>query len=283
MYWSLLAEGAFAAYLFSGSRGFSRYGVLVVAKGLAVLLGAIQWLPTKDVLDRSYRAVISPEISLGDSIHPINALQFISPYLFHQRTFGPVSWDAVYIGSATLALVVWLLMRARRSEARPLIIALCVFGTVAFAFVLGKYGHVYGWKVYVPVIQGFRSPARLIVLTHLALALAAAVGFAELRRFIRSGERCSWVSLLPLTVLPVISWFVVAAVCVLRGIPDSAAGEFAVTQITSARSAAIGAVIVSGAAALVALAARGRSWALPALLVFAVIDMGYTAFATKNV
>ena len=142
---------------------------------------------------------------------------------------------------------------------------------------------MYDWKAYVPVIQGFRSPARLIVLTHLALALSVAVGFAELRRFIRSGERCSWVSLLSLAVLPVISWFVVAAVCVLRGIPDSAAGEFAVTQITSARSAAVGAAIVSVAAALVALAVRGNSWALPALLVFAVIDMGYTVFATKNV
>ena len=282
MYWSLLAEGAFALCLFSRSRELSRYLLLIAAKALAVLLGAIQWLPTKDVLDRSYRAAISPEVSLSDSIHPINALQFVSPYLFHQRTYGPVSWDAVYIGSATLALVVWVLMRARRSTAKPLIIALVALAVVSFAFALGRYGHVYGWKAYLPVIQGFRSPARLIVLTHIAISLAAAMGFAELYRSVRDGERRSWTGLLPLAFLPATSWLIVAGVWVLRGIPDSAAGEFVAAEIASLRSAAVGAVVVTSAAGLVALGARGKSWALAALVVFGSVDMGLYGLRHKD-
>jgi hypothetical protein len=283
MYWSMMAEIAYALYLWPSAQHLTRYVHITWAKILAVFLGAIQWLPTKDVLDLSWRAETTREAAMAESIHPANIFQFISPYLFHQRMFGPVSWDAVYIGSMTLILALWLLTRIRNLETyRRLTIALFITAIATFCFSLGDYGHMYGWKMYIPVINGFHSPGRLIILTHFALALCAALAIVDLYKQNMDKHQTPWQRLWPLAILPIASWSLVVVLWAVQFFPDSDLHAFVLNQMLTNTHRILGAMLISTAALIVALAARGRSWALPLIIIFALADISLYSLRHKD-
>ncbi|MCX5759237.1 MAG: YfhO family protein, partial [Candidatus Hydrogenedentes bacterium] len=125
VYFSALAEGPYAlmmATLLIG-RGdavrsvASRLVWLLAGKGVGMLIGAVQWIPTLDMLADSKRAGPSPGFSFSLSLEPRNLLQFIGPYFFAGgvyagRIANPLAVEfGLYDGAVATVLAVWALSR----------------------------------------------------------------------------------------------------------------------------------------------------------------------------
>lgn len=183
VWFSLLAEAGFVAYL-AKSRGI-RVGPLagvVMAIAAGVLMGAVQWVPTWHVLNESIRQSANSDFVNTGSLHPLNLVQFVAPYLFEKRVVGQNTHElGLYIGAVPLVLVVWLL--GRRSEwgqFRPLVRALLVGVIVSLLLAAGEFGGLYRLQAWLPLVNRFRFPCRAIVLVQLCLAALATVGAALL-------------------------------------------------------------------------------------------------------
>ncbi|MBX6315950.1 MAG: hypothetical protein IRY99_24005, partial [Isosphaeraceae bacterium] len=81
---SLLVELAYAAGLRVGrlDQGGGRWRALAGAKGLGLLGGAIQVLPTWEALARSTRPAPAAAWLGKGSLHPVHLVQWVSPYVF---------------------------------------------------------------------------------------------------------------------------------------------------------------------------------------------------------
>ena len=126
MWFSLLAEISYAAFLLK-SRSMPRgpaaicmppasdcigcttptWPRLIIAKEIGLLLGGVQLLPTLDAWLNSARMSAEGSFAAWGSLHPLNLLQLVAPYLFVGRVIGgnthefaPVRWRrAVAAGS----------------------------------------------------------------------------------------------------------------------------------------------------------------------------------------
>jgi hypothetical protein len=183
VWFTLLAEAGFVVYLAMTRR--IQLGSLIsvaVAVIAGVLVGAVQWVPTWHLLSESVRRTPSSEFANTGSLHPLNLVQLIAPYLFEKRVVGQNTHElGLYIGAVPLALIVWLL--ARRSEwgeYRPLVRGLMVGVLVSLLLAAGEFGGLYQFQGWLPVVNRFRFPCRAIVLVQLCLAALAAVGAAVL-------------------------------------------------------------------------------------------------------
>jgi len=183
VWFSLLAEAGFVAYLAlaRGVRLAPLAGVmLAIAAG--ILMGAVQWLPTWHLLSESVRQHANSDFANTGSLHPLNLVQLVAPYLFEKRVVGQNTHElGLYLGAVPLVLVVWLL--ARRAEwgpYRPLIRALLVGVAVSVLLAAGEFGGLYELQAWLPLVNRFRFPCRAIVLVQLCLAALAAVAAAML-------------------------------------------------------------------------------------------------------
>ncbi len=87
---------------------------LVLAKTVGLFLGGMQVLPTVDALMHSSRQGADAAFSSVGSLHPINMLQLVAPYLFVNRVVGGNTHEfGLYAGAVPLMLIVWLIMRRR--------------------------------------------------------------------------------------------------------------------------------------------------------------------------
>lgn len=185
-------------------RTLASAGLLIIAGNLfAVGLAAVQVLPSLDFVHSTERLQYTAERRGRYSLHPVNTLQFLSPYLFSSRVGISVdsprnSHEAgLYNGALSLPLFLTLLFprrRKKKTEAEgaqpapnpplslaPLIafsILLCVGG---LWLALGRYGGLYGLVSGLPLLRSFRCPCRHIVLFQLGLALG---GAAAWKRFV---------------------------------------------------------------------------------------------------
>ncbi len=137
VWYSLLAESCFAAFLIVTRRYSPRDGCetmptcrvcigcrrsslscVIIAKMIGLLVGAVQLLPTLDALLHSTVAVgDSPEAA---TLHPINLVQLIAPYLPIDRAFGGSAHElSLYVGAVPLMLALWVFAprRARQPAA----------------------------------------------------------------------------------------------------------------------------------------------------------------------
>lgn len=171
---------ATAALLWRAPRKSKAAADLGLAAILALALGAPALFPS---------AALYPEMSrargLSRSERDINPIGVGSGL---DMVFLPVDgaprWPeaAAYPGAATgllFTLGIALVLRGDRTLRRSLFLALLVGGAVALLFAFGEAGP-YRFFADLPLIRGFRVPARYLVSWSLALALGSALVLARL-------------------------------------------------------------------------------------------------------
>ena len=288
VYFLGLAELAFVIWrLVAGPRTvWRRVPWWALAKGIGVLIAGVQLLPTLDVKSQSVRDVGSAAFSMTFSVLPANSAQFVAPYFYKSRALGDrdgmgLRWygndDSVrqeyclYNGALPWVLLAWVLIRRRDLAAgRGLVAWAVIVGSVALVLAFGRYTPLY--LVYlkvVPFSNLFRGPSRFLGFVHFAMAVVAAVGFADLaaRR-----EPVRWARLWPLVTPMLVSLSVTALLWLgNRGRPE------APFWVSSAKGVLLGPVLIGVATLGVAAAARGVRFALPALVLFAAADQAVFA------
>ncbi len=200
---SLLAEGAYAVFLLAAYRYTERVGCheriscndcvgcaaqtwprLVIAWGIGLLLGGVQLLPTLDAWLHSERVSAGGSFAAWGSLHPLNLLQLVAPYMFADRVVGDSTHEyGLYLGAAPFVLLMWMLFR-RRELGGLSRLAWSAFGfaVVALLLAFGRYGPLYCVMTWLPVVGTFRFPCRYLILFQLAAAVLAAIGFVLLSR-----------------------------------------------------------------------------------------------------
>lgn len=265
VWFSLLVEAIYAMWLCRVGSAYPKLRllrILVTAKLLGLLIGAVQWMPTVDALSHSTRADASTEFTANGSLHPLNAVQLVAPYLFKTRVVGQNTHElGMYIGAIPCVLIAWLLANGVRRK-RWLTVFAVVTALFAFCMALGDYGPLYWLQSHLPLVGSFRFPARIIVLLHLALAVLAAIAISRLVR----GQNTAHVATPSdrAVFLPAAVSLLVTAFAVFRW-PEHLAHWTLVLA---------GPLLVFAATWLVILAQRNCRWAQIALVVFATLDLG---------
>jgi hypothetical protein len=286
--YALLLECLFAIYLVVDSQpGTRRLAALAGALLVGVLGGGAQLLPTWDTLRYSERQTPTYEFLALGSLHPLNLVQTIAPYLYRARVYAPTNvqsplpameleWRTgefgLYNGAVIPVLLLYAVLR-RRGLGRDRKFAAAAMGlaTVGLLLAFGRYTPLYALYVKVPVLNLFRVNARYVLFYHLATAAVAAIALADLARQAARGERMSWWQA-PLLAAP-------AAVALLIALGARSFG--AVWPQTLLRhcqgsngAIAVGAGLIVVTAFLVIAAARGHRVALVGMILFAAADVG---------
>ena len=122
----------YVLYLTSGrmsSRDVLRAGLATV---VGLLIGAVQLVPTWSALKASSRASPTFDFLSEASLHPLNFLQWASPYVFAGRKFGAFGPHelCIYAGIGPLLLFVWLCTKKDDPDRRLIVFlfALAILG-----------------------------------------------------------------------------------------------------------------------------------------------------------
>jgi hypothetical protein len=263
--------------LFAATRCRQPWPLLAVASALAagVALAAIQVLPTWEQIGDSHRAGASYEFLTEQSLHPLNLLTIVNPWLFQHRTYvgageayNPIE-QAIYLGAVVPIAGLWVLVRWRKlARQRPLVIGLFALSALALILSLGRYTDLYRYFVELPLLGALRVPARYSLAIYFAGSVFAAIAFADLVRGgspsdPRSHSRWIW-------IVPAASWLVTAAALVIR---DPAAGPASLAgQLSAGPWFLLAPLVFTVAAALFTSAARGRRAAAYGLVALALAD-----------
>ena len=161
-------------------------------------------------------------------------------------------------------------IRWRALTHRRLAVALLVFAAIGLWLAFGRYGGLYPLIARLPAMGGLRASSRHIVLFHFALAGITAIAAEDLLGLLRRRERVDMRQLWPLAVPVALAIVTVATAATLEG---SAWAAEHVARFSTFGRAAAGSTAVVLAAILLALSARGRAWAMAALLVLGAVDL----------
>ncbi len=173
---------AVVATLLVARRRLLAAGALCLAAAIAVALGAASLVPT---------AALAPEMSQAAGltraerdVNPIGTAENL------EQVFLPVDgaprWPeaAAYPGlAAGLLFLAGLIVAVRRETplARAAFLALAAGGLMGFLFAFGERGP-YRYLAGLPLLRGFRVPARFLVSWSLAVALGSGLALAALLR-----------------------------------------------------------------------------------------------------
>ncbi len=118
---------------------------VVIAKGIGLLIGAVQLVPSLDAWLHSARSTANADFAFWGSLQPLNVLQLVAPYLFVDRVIGGNTHEfGLYMGAVPLLLVVWCVARRRElGRLGPLAWVAFGFGLLMLLLSLGQYGFVY--------------------------------------------------------------------------------------------------------------------------------------------
>jgi hypothetical protein len=274
----LIAALACGAWLACNLHRASAWNVAWIAlAGLAgLMLGGIQLLPTLDLLATSVRQAVTPEFALSLSLHPLNLVQLLSPYALPDRVHSipeePYTHEfGVYNGALCTIAIVWVLARWRELPSRRLCAFAIMLVAAGVVFALGRYAGVYDLLVGLPLVGSFRAPARYIALVHFGLAILAAILVEDLRRIGPRPPR----RMLPWVWLPVVislaalafAWYWIEQ---RPGVTDRALDPWGIVQ---------GFLLLTAAAAIVSIAARGSSWSVALLPLLLAFDLGFWGYS----
>ncbi len=266
VWFSLLAEAAYVAWrVLCAEAKLRGVAPLVWAQALGALAAAIQLLPTMHALAASARRVPDADFANTGSLHPLNLVQLLAPYLFQTRVVGQNTHElGLYAGAVPCLLCIWLI-GARRDwrNFRPLVRGLIVCGALALLLAAGEFGGLYRLQAWVPLANRFRFPCRAIVLAQFCIAVGAAVAIGlMLRREVDSqthhdarGTRPLWIAFLLSVGLALVGPLVW---------PEYVANPLLI---------ACGPLLVGAAAVLITLTLRGARGAAAALVVFTALDL----------
>ncbi len=178
------------------SRGALALGLGLAAVPLAVTLGLLP--------ETARGAGFSPEVRLGNAVHPVVLLQAILPNLFGLPQAPAEAWWggrffskglpyflSLYVGPLALALAATGL----GSLGRALRWALLVLGGLGVWYALGEAGGLASVAAHLPLASSFRFPSKALLLPGLVLVLAASFGVDRLRREPRAWTLLSGVAL----------------------------------------------------------------------------------------
>ena len=243
------------------------YRRLILAKLAGVMLAGVQLLPTIEALGHAARRSAGPAFTESGSLHPLNLVQLIAPYLFAHRVFGQNTHElTVYLGAVPLMLILWVWIDRRNLLAwrRPAAAA-AVLAFLGLLLAFGAYGQVYRLQRWLPLVGNFRFPCRYTLLFTLAMAVLAAIGLTLLRKRQTHGEKIALGRTAPL-------WSVagLSLLSAIVGLTMRDRTYFAGTAWILA-----GPTLIASAALLVTLAARGWRSAMVAMVVLTAADLGY--------
>jgi hypothetical protein len=261
--------------------GHSSCGRVILAKGLGLSLALL--LPSaREAAWAGVASAAADCLPHAGSLHPINLIQLVAPYLSIDRGFqGDVRDVSLYVGAVPLMLVVWLLMRRRELHSmRRLAQAAGGLAVAALILAAGDYNPLVRLERSLPGAEWLRFPCRFIMLFQFAVAVLAAIGFLLLERQSRQ-ERppepatleptqegrgaALWKRFEPLWAVVMVGMAVALVGLILR----NGQGVASVPQVM------VGPLLLATAAILVIAAAQGVRGALLALVLFAAADLGY--------
>ncbi|HEV3138629.1 MAG TPA: YfhO family protein [Pirellulales bacterium] len=266
VWFSLLLEVAYFVWRAIGvGVQFRAAGWVVVAKICGLLCGATQWLPTFDALSDSLRRAPDAAFASTGSLHPLNLVQLLGPYLFRTRVVGQNTHElGLYAGAAPLLLCVWLAAEHRSWGRLASHVRACfAFGAFSLMLAMGEFGGLYHLQSLLPLANRFRFPCRAIGLLQFCIAIGAALALALLLKHSNHGD----LSADRRRRRPLVIAFLVSLGLAIAGPvvwPEFVAGPMLV---------ACGPLLIGGAAALIARAERGSRGALVALVFFTGLDL----------
>jgi hypothetical protein len=244
--------------------------LLAVASALAVggLLGGIQLLPTWEHLAASQRAHSDYVFLTEQSLHPLNLLTIVAPWLFGHRLYMDGAFNQVeqvcYLGAIAPIAALWVGLRWRKlGTLRPLVAGLVALSAVALLLSLGGHTGLYRYVLAIPIVGSLRVPARYDIALYFAGAVFAAIAFADLLRGdAELGRRVKWI------------WVVPAASACVAGVAFALihTGRGAEWQLNTPGPVAVGPLVFALAAALFTAAAHGRRLALYGLIALTLAD-----------
>ncbi len=264
---SLLIETGFVFVLAVRHRAsIYRLGLLLVAKSLALAIGAIQLWPTYEALSLSARAAGGTQFASYGSLHPLNLFQFIAPYLFADRVIGHNTHElGLYCGSTTLLLVAWLIAsRHHLGHLKWLTAFAAVLVGVGLWLAVGQFSSLYPLLTHLPVVGSFRFPARYILLAHFGLSLLAAVAIAVLAGQTSPDRPRGQHALVAV-------WCTVAGSVLLATI---APALWPSDELAPGVQRWIGPALFVASATALTLATFGYRMALPTVVLLAIVDQG---------
>ena len=186
-----------------------------------LLLAAVVLLPFYEFVSLSHRAGgLEAEQALRWSLHPLELLQFVHPYLFGRlvpltRWFGQLWLDTVYIGIFPLCFTALYLLR-RRCAYKLFLISVALLGLF---LALGEYNPLLSFIMHtIPALRLMQYPVKFLLLSAFALAVMSGFGVDEF--FTRMRVRTTIRGILKPLLLPACS---LLATLACRGCRPSAA------------------------------------------------------------
>jgi hypothetical protein len=267
VWFTLLAVAAYCIYEFRVQKLVPfRLVTIAAAIGAGFLIGAVQLLPTRHLLAESVRQAPDAEFAKSGSMHLLNLVQFVAPFLFQTRVVGQNTHElGLYIGAVPLVLCLWLLACSKHWGAyRPLIKGLIAFTVVAVLLAAGEFGGLYRLQSLVPLANRFRFPCRGIVLVQFCLAAMAAVSAALLFAKYQNTESTANQGVTRSLLI------VVAAAIGLAAFGPLLWPEF----VAQPALVWAGPMLIATAALLIVLVERGMRGSVVALILFTAVDLG---------
>ncbi len=272
VWYTLLAAAAYVVWCVVVERvSFARVALLGWVATLAPLIAGVQLVPTFDALSGSVRQTADPTFAASGSLHPLNLVQWVAPYLFATRVVGQNTHElGLYVGAVPFLLCVRLFtQRSHWGRCRPLVVGLAVCGVAALLLAFGQHGGIYQLQAWLPVVSRFRFPCRAIVLVQACLAGGAAVGLALLLSTrIQRGVDNSGPTATSSAGSAALGGVVVLSVALALAAPWIWP-EF----VASPGLVWIGPVLLSVGAFCILAAERGARWAPAALVVLTAVDL----------
>ncbi len=242
-------------------------------KLLGVLMASVQLIPTMTAIYSTARPIQDLNYQGEYSFHPINFLLSVSPYYFKEPIvpFNCVWEGTMYSGVIAIVLCIWLATRKEDLLKNRVILAIALVLTVVGTLLaLGRYLPIFPLLMKVPPFGMFRCPDRYDLLVHFGLSAAAACALACLLQAQRkSGPLSKSVRVFILIVLAVAVLPLLYNIWVSRNPQHPLAAN-----INSPYMAAIGSAILAAGAALVIAALKGFRWAVLAIVLLQVTDLG---------
>ncbi len=212
------------------------------------------------------RHTASVQFANTGSLHPLNLVQLLAPYLFKTRVVGQNTHElGLYVGAVPVVLCAWLLLHRKDwGPHRNLVRGAIVFCLLALLLAAGEYGGLYRLQSLVPLANRFRFPCRAIVLVQLSVAVATAVAAALL--LARSDRRSSDTGTKPTRELMLL--------VLLSGVL-AMVGPLVWPQYVAAWPLVLaGPLLIAAAVGLVTLVERRARGAAVALVLFTAADLG---------
>lgn len=268
---NLLALGALTLYRMMRGVGRTRWPWLLAALAIGFAMAGVQLVPQIESLRDSFRRDPGDDFLGRLVFKPYASVLLLSPYLFpfgSPRTGELVRHD-LYLGAVVPVLCVWIVIRWRAlGPWRNPVVGAAAVGLFGVVMAMGPRAELFDVYTVLPLVRLFRAPERHLVLLSISAAIIAAIAFTDLVRLCeRSG--CLSAQTLVWLGLPIAGSLAIGvaahsgAFVHKGGVVDS-----------SLTGIVLGIVLFAIAALLVAVAARGHRFAIPALLVFAVFDVG---------